>query len=187
MFYTVPLPIGPECRPLEIRYGQLVGIGLILFLAGVNYLGVRVGGSVQIAVTALKLALIGGVIVAGLTSGQGKAANFQTAVPPHPGGVAGFFVALVAALWAYDGWNNAGMLGSEIERPGRNLPRALILGTICVIVIYLLTNLAYFYVLNAPEVGASERVAADAMNRVAGRSRARGRERRGHDFDIRGA
>jgi basic amino acid/polyamine antiporter, APA family len=168
VFYTVPLPIGPEFKPLDIRYGQLVAIALILFLAGVNYLGVRVGGSVQIAVTAVKLALICGVIVAGLTSGQGKAENFQTTVTPHPGGVEGFFVALVAALWAYDGWNNAGMLGSEIDRPGRNLPRALILGTICVIVIYLLTNLAYFYVLNAHEVGGSERVAADAMSRVLG-------------------
>jgi APA family basic amino acid/polyamine antiporter len=77
-------------------------------------------------------------------------------------------VALVAALWAYDGWNNAGMLGSEIENPGRNLPRALILGTISVIVIYLLTDLAYFYILTAREVGASERVAADAMRRVLG-------------------
>ncbi|HLX44599.1 MAG TPA: amino acid permease [Bryobacteraceae bacterium] len=168
VFYTVPLPIGPDFKPLDIRYGQLVAIGLILFLAGVNYLGVRVGGSVQIAVTVLKVTLICGVIVAGLTSGQGKTENFQTAVTPHPGGIEGFFVALVAALWAYDGWNNAGMLGSEIENPGRNLPRALILGTISVIVIYLLTDLAYFYILTAREVGASERVAADAMRRVLG-------------------
>jgi APA family basic amino acid/polyamine antiporter len=168
VFYTVPLPIGPEFKPLDIRYGQLIAIGLILFLAGVNYLGVRVGGSVQIAVTAIKVALICGVIVAGLTSGQGKTENFGTSVTPHPGGVEGFFVALVAALWAYDGWNNAGMLGSEIDRPGRNLPRALIIGTISVIVIYLLTDLAYFYILSAKEVAGSERVAADAMRRVLG-------------------
>jgi APA family basic amino acid/polyamine antiporter len=168
VFYTVPLPIGPDFKPLDIRYGQLVAIALILFLAGVNYIGVRVGGSVQIAVTALKVALICGVIVAGLTSGQGRAENFHTAVTPHPGGIEGFFVALVAALWAYDGWNNAGMIGSEIEQPERNLPRALIGGTLCMVVIYLLTNLAYFYILSAREVGASERVAADAMRRVLG-------------------
>jgi APA family basic amino acid/polyamine antiporter len=166
--YTIPLPIGANFQPLDIRYGQFVSIMLILFLAGVNYLGVRVGGSVQIAVTAVKLALIAGVIVAGLTSGNGNGENFHTSVAPHPGGVEGFFVALVAALWAYDGWNNAGMLGSEIDHPERNLPRALIVGTICMIVLYLLTNLAYFYVLSAREVGASERVAADAMRRVLG-------------------
>ena len=62
-------------------------------------------------------------------------------------------MALVAALWAYDGWNNAGMLGSEIERPQKNLPRALIAGTLYMIGIYLLTNLAYFYILSGPTPG----------------------------------
>jgi APA family basic amino acid/polyamine antiporter len=168
VLYSVPLPIGPHGGPLEIRYGQLLAIGLILFLAGVNYLGVRVGGGVQVGVTALKIALIGGLILAGLTSSRGSVANFHRSMTADPGGISGFFVALVAALWAYDGWNNAGMLGSEIERPDRNLPRALIGGTICMIAIYLLTNFAYFFVLSGPEVGASQRVAADAMRRVMG-------------------
>ena len=172
VMYTLPLPIGPGWKPLEIRYGQLLAIGVILFLAGVNYLGVRVGGDVQVGVTALKLALIAGLIVAGLTSSHGNAANFHTSMPAAPGGVAGFFVALVAALWAYDGWNNAGMLGSEIERPGRNLPFALITGTLAMMAIYLLTNLAYFYVLSGPEVGSEESrmtgVAAVMMRRVMG-------------------
>jgi APA family basic amino acid/polyamine antiporter len=166
--YVIPLPIGPGGGSLEIRYGQLLGIGLILFLAAVNYVGVRVGGGVQIAVTAVKLALIGGLIVAGLASSHGNTANFHLGMPAEPGGIPGFFAALVAALWAYDGWNNAGMLGSEIERPGRNLPLALISGTVLMIAVYLLTNLAYFYVLSGPEVGASERVAATMMRRVMG-------------------
>lgn len=166
--YTIPLPIGPGGGSLQIRYGQLLGIGLILFLASVNYLGVRVGGGVQIFVTALKLALIGGLIVAGLASSHGNVANFHLGMPADPGGIPGFFAALVAALWAYDGWNNAGMLGSEIERPQRNLPLALISGTLLMIAVYLLTNLAYFYVLSGPEVGASERVAASMMRRVMG-------------------
>jgi len=168
VIYAVPLPIGPDFKPLEIRYGQFVGIGVIVALAAVNYVGVRVGGRVQIVVTAVKLALIGGVILAGLLSSHGNTSNFHTSVIPRPGGVAGFFVALVAALWAYDGWNNAGMLGSEIENPQKNLPRSLIIGTSCMMGIYLLTNLTYFYVLSAPEVGGSARVAADAMRRVLG-------------------
>ena len=168
VLWTVNLPIGPHGGPLDIRIGQLVAMGVILFLAGVNYLGVRVGGAVQIGVTILKLALIAGVIVAALVSSKGNVANFQSSMTPHPGGISGFFVALVAALWAYDGWNNAGMLGSEIERPERNLPRALIIGTLCIMGVYLLANVAYFYVLSGPEVGASERVAADAMRRVLG-------------------
>src|SRR5579862_1461846 len=168
VFYTIPLPIGPDFKPLEIRYGQLVAIAIILLLAAINYLGVRIGGGVQIAVTAVKLSLIVGVILAGLLLPGGNTANFHTSVTPHPGGVAGFFIALVAALWAYDGWNNAGMLGSEIDRPQKNLPRSLIIGTLSVILIYLVTNLTYFYVLNAAEVGTAPRVAADAMRRVLG-------------------
>jgi APA family basic amino acid/polyamine antiporter len=168
---TVPLHIGTGGGLLDIHYGQLLAIFVILFLAGVNYLGVRVGGNAQVVVTAVKLLLIAGIIVIGVTSSQGKLENFQSSMPAHPGGVAGFFVALVAALWAYDGWNNAGMLGSEIERPQRNLPRALIAGTLCMIAIYLLTNFAYFYILRASEVGAGDhqlRVAAEMMRRVLG-------------------
>src|SRR5580704_19688098 len=55
VIYTLPLPIGPGWNPLEIRYGQLLAIGVILLLAGLNYLGVRIGGAVQIGVTALKV------------------------------------------------------------------------------------------------------------------------------------
>jgi basic amino acid/polyamine antiporter, APA family len=167
-FYAVPLPIGPGGKPLELQYGQLLGIALIVFLAGVNYLGVRVGGQVQIAVTVVKLSLIVALIIAGLTWGQGTFTHFSESIPANPGGVAGFFAALVAALWAYDGWNNAGMLGSEIENPQRNLPRALLVGTSAMIAIYLLTNLAYFYVLSSAEVGATPRVAAEAMQKVLG-------------------
>jgi basic amino acid/polyamine antiporter, APA family len=172
VLYTLPLPIGPGWKPLEIRYGQMLAIVVILFLAGVNYLGVRVGGGVQIGVTALKLAMIAGVVVAGLLSSHGNVANFHAAMPASPGGVPGFFVALVAALWAYDGWNNAGMLGSEIERPQRNLPRALITGTLCIMAVYLLVNVAYFYILSGPEVGSEESrltgVAAVMMRRILG-------------------
>jgi APA family basic amino acid/polyamine antiporter len=168
VLYTVHLPIGPHGGPLEIRAGQLLAIGVILFLSAVNYLGVRVGGGVQVTVTILKLSLIGGVIVAGLLSSHGNSSNFHTRMLADPGGLEGFFVALVAALWAYDGWNNAGMLGSEVENPQKNLPRALIFGTLAMVGIYLLTNLTYFYILTAGEVGSSQRVAADAMRRVLG-------------------
>jgi len=85
-----------------------------------------------------------------------------------PGGVAGFFAALVAALWAYDGWNNVSMVSSEIRDPQRSLPRALIAGTMAVMAVYLLANLAYFYVLPAAAVAASDRVAAEMMRAVAG-------------------
>lgn len=164
---TVPLPIGPGGGPLPLRWGQLGAACLILFLAGVNYLGVRVSGGVQIVFTVLKVGLIAGLVVAGLLYGSGSASHFTDSIPAA-GGTGGFFIALVAALWAYDGWNNLSMISSEIKRPGRNLPIALIAGSLAIMLIYLLTNVAYFYVLTPGEVGASDRVAAEMMRRVLG-------------------
>jgi amino acid transporter len=164
---VVPLPIGAHGAPLEIRYGQIFAMALILFLAGVNYFGVKVGGEVQVAVTVVKVALILFIIVAGLGWGHRPAevVSHATAVPLT---FAGFFAAMVAALWAYDGWNNVSMVASEIRKPQRNLPLALIWGTLAVVIIYLLANAAYFHVLAPGEVAASNRVAADMMRRILG-------------------
>ena len=161
------LPIGPGGGPLEVRYGQFLAMAVILLLAGINYFGVRFGGGVQVAVTLVKVALISALIVLGFSSGAGGAGNYGTAVAA-PGGWSGFFLALVAALWAYDGWNNVSMVSSEIRAPQRNLPRALIAGTLGVVAIYLAANAAYFWVLPAREVAASDRVAADVMRRAWG-------------------
>lgn len=167
VLYTIPLPLGAGGAPLDIRYGQLAAIGVILLLGLVNYFGVRAGGDLQVVVTFIKVAIIAAVIVVGFTSSLGDTAHFATSVPA-PGGIPGFFAALVAALWAYDGWNNVSMVSSEIRNPQRNLPLALILGTLLVIVLYVLTNFAYFYVLSASQVAASDRVPAEMMRRIFG-------------------
>jgi len=166
LLLVVPLPIGAHGAPLEIRYGQIFAMALILFLAGVNYFGVKVGGEVQVVVTVVKVALILFIIVAGLGWGHRPAAVSHAAAVPLT--FAGFFAAMVAALWAYDGWNNVSMVASEIRKPQRNLPLALIWGTLAVVIIYLLANAAYFYVLAPGEVAASNRVAADMMRRILG-------------------
>ncbi len=167
VWVVVPLPLGESGQPLEIRYGQLLAMGVIVVLAFINYFGVKVSGDLQVVVTLLKVGLIAGIIVIGLGTGHGSLANYHTSIPA-PGGITGFFAALVAALWAYDGWNNVSMVASEVRDPQRNLPRALIMGTIVVIAIYLLANLAYFYVLPAADVASSARVAAETMRRILG-------------------
>ena len=167
----IPLPFG---LPLEISFGQILAMVLILLLGGLNYFGVKIGGNVQVLVTVCKVGLIFGVIVIGLGSGHGDVINFQTATPVSSPGVAAFFAALVAALWAYDGWNNVSMVASEIRNPQRNLPLALIGGTLAVMGIYLLANLAYFYVLPAGEVAKSDLVAADMMRKIMGQAGANG-------------
>jgi basic amino acid/polyamine antiporter, APA family len=164
VWVVVPLPLGHQ---LEIRYGQLLAMGVIAVLAVINYFGVKVGGDVQVVVTLAKVALIAAIIVIGLGTGHGSVSNYHTSIPA-PGGITGFFAALVAALWAYDGWNNVSLVASEIRDPQRNLPRALIAGTLVVIAIYLLANLAYFYVLPAAEVASSARVAAETMRHILG-------------------
>ena len=169
---VLPWHIGPGATLLEVHYGQLVAIAVIVILAFVNYIGVRSGGNLQVAVTAAKMLLIGGIIVVGIFSGKGDFSHFGLHVS-SVGGIAGFFAAMVSALWAYDGWNNVSMVSSEIRDPARNLPRALILGTAAVIATYILVNVAYFYVLSPQQVGSSHRVAADMMQTLYGQAAAK--------------
>jgi APA family basic amino acid/polyamine antiporter len=165
-FETIWFTVGP----FPVKYGQVFALVLILLLGGLNYLGVRVGGDVQVAVTAVKLGLIAFVILAGLFYSQpALPVVAATPLPAAPPVFAGFIAALVAALWAYDGWNNVGMVASEIKNPQRNLPLSLIGGTIGVIAIYMLANWAYFRVLSPGEVGAHKLVAAEMMQRIGGR------------------
>jgi len=167
VFYRLPLHWGPQGGLLEIRYGQIGAIVLILSLAWLNYLGARFGGGVQTVMTVVKVALIAVLVVLGLGFGHAAGGSPRQAIPLT---LSGFVAALVAALWAYDGWNNASMVGSEIRSAQRNLPRALIGGTLAVIAIYLFTNAAYFHVLSPGQVAGSSRVAADMMTQIFGRA-----------------
>jgi APA family basic amino acid/polyamine antiporter len=161
---VVPLP---RDSALEISSGQLLAIALILGLAWLNYFGVKLGGQVQTAVTILKVGMILAIVLLAALLGGGESGNLVSTVS-HTGGLQGFFAALVAALWAYDGWNNLNMVSSEIQNPQRNIPRALILGVLAVGAIYLCANVAYFYVLSASEVAATDRVASEAARKFLG-------------------
>jgi APA family basic amino acid/polyamine antiporter len=168
VFFRIPLPLGEHGAPLNVSYGQIFAICVILALAFINYFGVKVGGDLQVVVTIVKVGLIAFIIVAGILHGNTAESHAPVAIP---GGVAaGFFAALVAALWAYDGWNNVGMVASEVKDPQRNLPRALIGGSLAVMVIYLLANVAYFLVLSPETVAAHKLVAAEMMRRIQGQS-----------------
>jgi amino acid transporter len=161
-----------QVGPWTVKYGQGFALVLILTLGLINYFGVRIGGNVQVAMTGLKIGLIAFVILAGLLYAHPNSvagvASANTPALPAPATFAGFIAALVGALWAYDGWNNVGMVASEVKNPKRNLPLALILGTSGVIVIYMLANWAYFRVLSPAEVGAHKLVAAEMMQRIQG-------------------
>jgi len=157
-------------RPFSISYGQLVAIAATILISGLNYIGVRRAGEFQFLFTLLKVAIILGIVAVGFSYGGGTWANFATEFTGAKGGVAGFFAALVAALWAYDGWNDLNMVAGEIRNPQRNIPLSLIWGVATVGALYILVNAAVQYVLPASAVAASQRPASDAVALVLGRA-----------------
>lgn len=149
---------------------QLVATVLIGFLSVINILGVRRSGAVQTIFTVSKLGVLLVLIVAGLLMGEGSFDHFRQAAGADSGRgfIAAFGLAMVSALWAYDGWNNLSMVAGEVSDPQRTIPRALIFGTLLVIGVYLLTNVAYFYVLAPPDAAGTQTIAADAAQRLLG-------------------
>ncbi len=145
---------------------------MILLLSALNVLGVRRSGTVQTLFTALKLGVLAILIVLGLTLGHGSFEHFRPVLDggSHHGFISAFGVATVAALWAYDGWNNLSMVAGEVENPQRNMPSALILGTFVVIIVYVLVNITYFYVLGRAEAVATNTLAADAARQFLGKA-----------------
>ena len=156
--------------PLSPSLIKVVAILCILSLTAVNYIGVRIGGWVQNIFTLLKVVAIVALVVLGFGLGGGSWTNFQPlwGGVNHQGLLRAFGVAMVAALWSYDGWNNVGFVAEEIKNPQRNLPIALAFGTLAVIVIYLSANLVYMYTLPVGQIAQSQLVAADVAKKFIG-------------------
>jgi len=152
-----------------VTYGQLLAIGATIVISGVNYLGVKKAGELQVVFTLLKVMIILGIGVIGFSYTSGSWANFASDFTGAKGGMAGFMAALVAALWAYDGWNDLNMVAGEIRQPDRNIPVALIAGVATVGALYMLVNAAVQFVMPAAAIAASSRPASDAMALVLGR------------------
>ena len=154
--------------PFTVSYGQLVAIGATLLISWLNYIGVRRAGEFQFLFTLLKVAILLGVAAVGFSYSGGTWANFATEFTGAKGGVAGFFAALVAALWAYDGWNDLNMVAGEIRNPQRNIPLSLIWGVATVGALYIFVNAAVQYVLQAAAIAGSKSPASDAVALVLG-------------------
>jgi APA family basic amino acid/polyamine antiporter len=157
-------------QPFTVNYGQVVAVAATILISWLNYIGVRRAGEFQFLFTMLKVAIILGIVGVGFSYSGGTWANFATEFAGAKGGVAGFFAALVAALWAYDGWNDLNMVAGEIKNPQRNVPLSLIWGVATVGALYILVNAAVQYVLPAAAVAVSERPASDAVALVLGRA-----------------
>jgi APA family basic amino acid/polyamine antiporter len=157
-------------------WAQPLAVLWLALMTGVNYLGVRLGGAVQVFLTAIKIMSV--VVVIGVA----LFAPFGPAHPPDPfwpstgDGVgmifAAFLATLAAALWAYDGWEDLNLVGSEVADPQRNFPRALVGGVGFVAIIYLLFSAACLKVLPFESVAGSQHIASDVVEHVVGRGAA---------------
>ena len=152
-------------------WAQPLAVFWLLLMTGVNYLGVRLGGDVQVLLTSIKALSIGLIIaVAFLLPTTG--AHPPDPVWPAAGGglLAAFLTALAAALWAYDGWEDLNLVGSEVRDPQRNFPRALPGGVGFTALLYLLFSAACLKVLPFDAVANSQHVASDVVERIIGHS-----------------
>ena len=154
--------------PFAILWSQVFAIAVTWLITGLNYLGIRKAGDFQLVFTWLKGVLI--LIIAGVcfASLGGHWSNFGTHFLGAHGGFGGFMIALIAALWAYDGWNDLTMVAGEVRHPERSLPIALIAGLGIVGVLYMATNAAIQYILPAAQIAASPRPAVSALQVVTG-------------------
>jgi basic amino acid/polyamine antiporter, APA family len=156
--------------PIAVSWGQVVAIAAAILISFLNYIGIKKAGEFQLVFTLLKILIILGIVVVcfrGAGAGVGWR-NFTGTFSGAKGGIAGFMAALVAALWAYDGWNDLNMVAGEVKRPERSIPIALIAGVATVGVLYMLMNAGVQYVLPAGAIAASPRPASDAVAHVIG-------------------
>lgn len=146
---------------------KLASVLLIAILTAVNYRGVRLGASVQRVFTFLKLAGLTVVVVSAFISSRHVDAAVASASPVEFSW-SSFGVAMIACLWAYEGWNCVSFVAGEVKSPERNILRALGLGTVGLIAIYLIANVAYLRVLSIPAIERADRVAATVAETTMG-------------------
>jgi len=158
----------PVTGPIPLLWSQVFAIAVTWFITGLNYLGIKKAADFQLIFTSLKVILILIVAAFCFSFTSGSWANFGTTLPHAVGGIGGFMAALIATLWAYDGWNDLTMVAGEVRRPERSLPIALIGGLFIVGFLFMATNAAIQYILPAVQIAASERPAVAALTVVAG-------------------
>lgn len=164
-FLTLPLPY----LPLSVSPQAVVAIAAIV---GLSLVHVHASGRlVHNLLAGLKVSALLVFIALGFSFGSGDVANLSSTKAVQSG--TGWLMALIPVMFSYSGWNAAAYVAEEIRDPGRNVPRALALGTLAVVVIYLLLNVLYFYAMPIGELaglqgGLTDTVAERLFGFVAG-------------------
>jgi len=157
------VPLGPAAQ-------RAAAVLFIFALVGINYVGVKQGAFFQNLLTVLKFAAVSGIVFCIFLFARGSWGNLTSPPVSSLGGdpVGPFGLALVAALWAYKGFECSTYNAGETKNPSRTIPLGLIAGCGLVTVVYILTNVAYLYAVPAGEMAASNRIAATAMAAAVG-------------------
>lgn len=146
---------------LEIK---LVAVASILLLTVINAAGTEFGIGIQNILTFIKMSALGLLAAFGFLHATDSAASTAELLPP----TTSFGLAMIAVLWAYDGWVDLSFVAGEIKEPGKTIPRSLILSTLIVIVLYLAVNFSFLSLLSIPTMAASTQVATDAAVTIHG-------------------
>jgi APA family basic amino acid/polyamine antiporter len=167
-YFLRVLGYDPGVQPYS-TYVHFIAAAAILLTATFNYVGIKWGSLVQNITTLAKTGALLLIIILALAIGLPQTGgHYSPAVPPGSFAFGRFGLALVSVLWVYDGWADVSFVGGEVKNPERNLPRVLIYGTLIIIALYLLANLAYLAVLPVEEIRHSKLVAADVADRLMG-------------------
>jgi amino acid transporter len=165
-----PATIVAALGPIDIRAEQLLGAGYIILVGTVNYFGIHRGAVLQNLSTVFKVAALALLILVGFALGSQSADLPAGGILAQraPVALSSFLLAMVAILWAYDGWADLAFVGGEVRDPQKTLPRALLIGTAAVVVLYLGANLVYLYLIPIEQMKHAELVAADVAQLVIG-------------------
>jgi amino acid transporter len=155
--------------PVSSGVAKGCAIGVIAFLTLMNCLGVRSGARVQNFLTVIKMGSLVGISIVLFARSGGSFAHFSYGPPPSSAfSWSAFGIAMIAVLWAYEGWHILTYNAGEVSNPKRNLTGGLLLGTLTIIALYLTVNLAYLYALPFEKISGSRRLASDAMELALG-------------------
>ncbi|MFN2431446.1 MAG: APC family permease [Gemmatimonadota bacterium] len=169
---NVLVAVGGDRGPWVVNGRGVAAALAIVLLTAINAAGLREGAGVQNVLTAIKILLLVGLAALGLLL-PSAATGTPVESPASALTVSAFGVAMIGALWAYDGWYNLPMLAGEMKEPARSLPRGLALGTAAVVLLYVLSNLFYLRALPMSAVAGNSRIAEAAGGAVLGAGGAR--------------
>jgi basic amino acid/polyamine antiporter, APA family len=155
--------------PITVTVGTVFAILIVVLISALHCIGVRQGSLMQNILTTLKIGALLGIIILAIAFGEGDTAHFRPLFDWQKiGSFSVFGAAFIPAIFAYSGWNAIIYIAGEVREPERNLPRALLIGNLIVIALYLVINVVYIYGVPVTEMKGEVRVSEAATTALFG-------------------